>query len=56
MLKELGITTENYPIFKSSYEKASVLNQSYFYFFGKQILTGYAKYVVEYWEDTRIKK
>lgn len=46
------ITKENYPAFKKEYEKAVSSDEKVFWFEGQQVLTDYAKYLVQYVEKT----
>lgn len=45
------ITQENYAEFKKCYEETKTKGESVFWFEGQQVLTDYAKYVVQYIES-----
>ena len=45
------ITQENYPSFKEEYEKAVKEKVDAFWFEEQEVLTNYAKYVVQYVEN-----
>ena len=47
------ITEENYQEFRKLYEKAVKEKQDMFIYQGQDILTNFAKYLIEYHEQTR---
>ena len=51
--KQVAITAENFPEFKKLYLKAVRSGAEQFEFEGRETLTSYAKYVVEYVEGSK---
>ena len=47
------VTKENFPEFKRLYEEAVKAGKTSFWFEGVEVLTAFAKYVVEYFEGER---
>lgn len=52
----IEFTEEQFILFKKAYDDAVKLDHRIFIFDGKELLTGYAKYVVEYIEPKFKKK
>ncbi len=50
------ITEQNIESFKEAYEKAVKNNEAYFEFEKQLVLVKYAKYVIEYFEQTNKNK
>lgn len=47
---QAGITKENIKAFKAAYNKAVKAELEVFIFEGQEVLTAYAKYVIEYFD------